>query len=106
MYSNKKTNFSLVFYISRTKAKKNGEVPVLLKININGARKVMQLQRSIQPEDWDANRHQMKGRTTEARVFNEYLEAIRMKAHKKYNELLSYYDDVSPQMLRDAILGV
>ena len=106
MYSNQKSNFSLVVYISRTKTKKNGEVPVLMKININGARKVMQLQRSILPEDWDANRHQMKGRTTEARVFNEYLEAIRMKAYKKYNELLSYTDDVTPQMLRDAILGV
>jgi len=106
MSSSQKANFSLVIYISRTKTKKNGEVPVLMKININGARKVMQLQRSILPEDWDANRHQMKGRTTEARVFNEYLEAIRMKAYKKYNELLSYTDDVTPQMLRDAILGV
>ena len=106
MSSSQKSNFSLVVYISRTKAKKNGEVPVLMKININGERKVMQLQRSILPEDWDPNRYQMKGRSTEARVFNEYLEAVRIKAHKKYNELLSFNDDVSPQMLRDAILGV
>jgi site-specific recombinase XerD len=101
-----KTSYGLTFYINRAKEKKNGQCPVLMRININGVRVVLQTKRYLNPEDWDANRHQMKGRTTEARVFNEYLEAIRMKAHKKYNELLSYYDDVSPQMLRDAILGV
>jgi site-specific recombinase XerD len=60
----------------------------------------------IKPEDWDPARYVMKGRTEEARAFNNYLEAVRLKAHKKYNELLSYTDDVTPQMLRDAILGV
>ena len=46
----KKATFSLVIYISRTKTKQNGEVPVLMKININGERAVMQLQRSIHPD--------------------------------------------------------
>mgnify|MGYP006953501610 CR=1 FL=1 len=41
MSSSQKSNFSLVVYISRTKAKKNGEVPVLMKININGERVVL-----------------------------------------------------------------
>ena len=30
----------------------------------------------------------MKGRTTEAKVFNDYLEAVRVRAHQKYNDLL------------------
>jgi site-specific recombinase XerD len=101
-----KTSYGLTFYINRAKEKKNGECPVLLRININGERVVLQTKRFLKSEDWDPNRYQMKGRSTEARVFNEYLEAVRIKAHKKYNELLSCNDDVSPQMLRDAILGV
>jgi hypothetical protein len=48
----------------------------------------------------------MKGRTTEARVFNDYLQALRIKAHKKYNELLSLHDDVILQLLSDAIFGI
>ena len=106
MSSSQKANFSLIFYISRTKAKKNGEVPVLMKININGNRVVMNLQRSINPNDWDSARARALGRTNEARIFNEYLETIRVKAHKKFTELLAYTDEVTPQMLRDAILGV
>jgi len=78
----------------------------MLRININGDRVALQVHRFIKPEDWDPARYVMKGRTEEARAFNNYLEAVRLKAHKKYNELLSYTDDVTPLMLRDAILGV
>ena len=78
----------------------------MLRININGQRVVLQTKRYLKSQDWDPHRYQMKGRTTEARVFNENLEALRIKAHKKYNELLTLHDDVSPQMLRDAILGI
>ena len=78
----------------------------MLRININGERAALQLKRYLKPEDWDTTRYVMKGRSNEARIFNDYLEAVRVKAHKKYNELLSLTDDVTPQMLRDAILGV
>ena len=101
-----RTSFGLTLYINRTRERKNGECPVMLRININGDRVALQVHRFIKPEDWDPARYVMKGRTEEARAFNNYLEAVRLKAHKKYNELLSYTDDVTPQMLRDAILGV
>ena len=101
-----RTSFGLTFYINRTRERKNGECPVMLRINLNGDRLALQVKRYILPENWDQSRYVMKGRTEEARVFNNYLEAVRLKAHKKYNELLSYTDDVTPQMLRDAILGV
>jgi len=78
----------------------------MLRININGERAALQLKRYLKPEDWDTTRYVMKGRSNEARIFNDYLEAVRVKAHKKYNELLSLTDDLTPQLLRDAILGV
>ena len=101
-----RTSFGLTFYINRTRERKNGECPVMLRININGDRIALQVHRFVKPENWDPARYVMKGRTEEARVFNNYLEAVRLKAHTKYNELLTYTDDVTPQMLRDAILGV
>ena len=106
MSSSQKSNFSLVVYISRTKAKKNGEVPVLMKININGERVVMQLQRSIQPKDWDSKRAKVIGRSHEAREFNDYIDSVITRTRQKYSELITMYDTVTPQLLRDAVLGV
>ena len=106
MSSSQKSNFSLVVYISRTKEKKNGEVPVLMKININGERVVMQLQRSVQPKDWDSTRAKVIGRSHEAREFNEYIDAVITRTRQKYSELITIHDTVTPQLLRDAVLGV
>ena len=106
MSSSQKSNFSLVVYISRTKEKKNGEVPVLMKININGERVVLQLQRSIQPKDWDSKRAKVIGRSHEAREFNDYIDSVITRTRQKYSELITMYDTVTPQLLRDAVLGV
>ena len=72
----KKASFSLVIYISRTKTKQNDEVPVLMKININGERAVMQLQRSIHPDNWDNQQSRTSGRSNEAKEFNRYIGSL------------------------------
>ena len=102
----KKANFSLVIYISRTKTKQNGEVPVLMKININGDRAVMQLQRSILHDQWDNQRSRASGRSHAANEFNQYIDSVITRARQKYSELITMHETVTPQMLRDAILGV
>lgn len=103
--NSKKTTFSLSFFISKTKAKQNGECPVYMKINLDGQKTSFQIKRHIHPDLWDSGRSKMIGRTNQARVFNEYLEAILLKGHRAYNELLKQHDVISPQLLRDTILG-
>jgi len=46
-------------------------------------------------------RYQMKGRTTEAMVFNDYLEAVRVQAHQKYNDLLMKKKEVLATDLKE-----
>lgn len=101
-----KSSFSLIFYINRTKEKKNGECPVMLRININGVRLVVTLKRFIKAEDWDQTKVCWKGKSSEAKVFNAYLDAIKVRAQQKYNELLAKSDQVTPILLRDEILGI
>ena len=102
---NERSSYSLVFIISRTRPKKNGECPIFLKININGDKTRFPVKRHINPEQWDTARARMKGRTKEAEVFNNYLDAIKLRANKLYNELLANNAEVTSQMLKDAILG-
>ena len=106
MLNQKKTSFSLLFYPSKTKLKKNGEAPVLMKININGARTVVNLKRSVNPDQWDSAKGRVAGRTQDAKIFNDYIEAVTQRTRQKYSELLTLHDMVSPEMLRDAVLGV
>ena len=104
--SSRKTTFSLVFFLSKSRPKKNGECPLLLKINIQGRRLTLQLHRSVHPNLWNTAKGRTTAKTVEGRVLNEYIDAILVKARQKFNELTSAHDLVTPEMLRDAIMGV
>ena len=103
--SSRTSSFSLLFYVSKTKVQKNGEAPLLVKINVNGRRLVLNLKRSVNPEDWDSTIGKVAGRTDQAKVVNDYIEAVKFKFRQKYNELLQLNDEVTTEMLRDAVLG-
>lgn len=102
---NERSSYSLVYYISRTRPKKNGECPVYLKVNINGDKVSFPIKRHVLPGQWSADKSCMKGRSQEAQVFNKYLDAIKLRANNLYNELLANYAEVTAPMLKDAILG-
>ncbi|MEY4203818.1 MAG: hypothetical protein RL013_1521, partial [Bacteroidota bacterium] len=104
--SSRTSSFSLLFYVSKTKLQKSGEAPLLLKINVNGHRLVMNLKRSVNPNDWDSGKSRVAGRNDQAKLVNEYIDAVRYKVRQKYNELIQLNDEITPEMLRDAILGI
>ena len=104
--SSRTSSFSLLFYVSKTKVQKSGEVPLLLKINVNGRRLVINLKQSVNPNDWDTGKGRVAGRTDQAKLVNNFIEAVRYKVRQKYNELIQLSDEITPEMLRDAILGI
>lgn len=103
---NERSTFALNFIISRTRKNRKGECPVLLNIRINGAQTRFPIKRHILPEHWDADRKKMRGRTKEAKLFNAYLDGLMMRLHRHYNDLLVECDEVTPKMLKDAVLGI
>ena len=103
--SSKTTSFSLLFYVSKTKLQKNGEAPLLLKINVNGRRVVINLRRSVNPVDWDSAKGRVGGKSDQAKVVNEYIEAVKFKFRQKYNELIQMHEELTVEMLRDAVIG-
>ena len=48
----------------------------------------------------------MAGRSDQSRIVNEYIEAVKFKVRRKYNELIQLKDEITPEMLRDAVLGI
>jgi len=46
--------FSIMFFIKRTKLRKNQEAPVFLRIIVNGERADISIQRSINPDQWNS----------------------------------------------------
>lgn len=79
-----RSTFSVLFYANKSKVK-NGIVPVMGRITINGTQSQFSCKRSIPLSLWDAKGNCAKGRTREALDLNRDLDNI--KAEAKTEEL-------------------
>jgi len=97
--------FSLMFFIRRTKLRKNLEAPVLLRITVNGDRTDVAIQRTILPEHWNSERGCAIANTRFGKELNQCLEQIRLQVYQRHQELLSRNLPVTAAALKGAYLN-
>lgn len=78
----------------------------MLRITLNGRSVAVSLKRSINAQIWEPAAGLAKGKSNEAVSMNKYIDAVRVRAYEKHNELLTSRDELSPELLRDAILNI
>ena len=72
-------------------------------IGANGERAEFQTGRKIEPENWDNGKQQAKGKTSEAKLLNAYLNQLRNKVYLKEIELMQRGFLITAKLLRDAV---
>jgi integrase len=78
----------------------------MLRVTINKNSTSLSIKRSIKRELWNAEAGLAKGKNSEVESLNKYIDAIRAKAYEKYTELMTKHEFVTPDLLKDAILGI
>lgn len=71
--------FSLNFIARKARPNKEGEIPIALRITMNGQRAEVYTNRYVAPANWDASKGQSKGKTKKDLELNRYLDTIRTK---------------------------
>jgi hypothetical protein len=84
-----RNSFSLLFYINRSKQKKNGQFPLMLRITLGGRSVAISLKRSIPVDIWNPSSGLAKGKSRDAVGINQFMDAIRVRTYEKHNELLT-----------------
>ncbi|MTI40008.1 site-specific integrase [Fulvivirga lutimaris] len=98
--------FSLLFWLQTHKtSKKTGEIPVSLRITLDGKRAEISTGKKILPEKWNTNSGRARGNSEEARVFNRHLSSMEMKIEGIYNKLIEEEQYVSAQSLKEIYQG-
>lgn len=82
-----KSTFRISFYVRRTRPNKHGEVPVCVRITVNGQRADTTIHTSIRPELWDDKRGQASPRSALGKSVNLYLENVRARLIHVHREL-------------------
>lgn len=80
--------FGILFHIRNAKKRKDGTVPIYLRITIEGQRTEFAIKRYIKPERWNSKAGRAKGTNDESREINDYIHVIEKKIRKVYKELI------------------
>ena len=92
-------NFNILFYANKSK-EKNGIVPIMGRVTINGTQSQFSSKKTIPLDMWDVKGNCAKGRSKEALQINRDLDNIKAQIIKHYQRLSDREGFVTAEMVR------
>ena len=98
-----RSTFKTLFYINRSKLKKNGKCQIMGRITIDGQQVQYSMGLDINPNNWDAKHGRCKGDIDEMKNINRILTEKEGQIQTKYNELVWQKGYVSAELLKNCL---
>jgi len=89
--------------LKESKALKNGEIPVYIRVTVNGQAFTFNMQGSVLPSLW--SQEKSKGKDRKAQELNHYIESVKFPLYKIHRELEIDGKPISAQIIKDIFLG-
>lgn len=101
-----KTTFSVLFFLKRDKQKKNGEVPLMCRITVDGEESRFSMKTDVNPVLWDVKTGKMTGRSEKAHEINGLLDNTKSVLNRIYHQELERIQTVSSAKVKNIFLGI
>ncbi|MEQ2705750.1 tyrosine-type recombinase/integrase [Phocaeicola dorei] len=100
-----RSTFKVLFYVNGSK-EKNGIVPIMGRVTINGSVAQFSCKQTIPKALWDAKGNRAKGKSIEARDINHALDNIKAQIIKHYQRISDREAYVTAEIVRNAYQGI
>ena len=101
-----KSTFSVIYYLKRQVVKKDGTVPVMGRITVDGSQTQFSCKLTVDPKLWDTKGGRVTGRSTAALETNRMLDKMRVRINKHYQEIMERDNFVTAEKVKNAFLGL
>ncbi|MEJ7821781.1 MAG: site-specific integrase, partial [Chitinophagaceae bacterium] len=98
-------NFSLLFYLKKSKNYLKGPIPIYLRITVDGASKEISLGRDCDIDRWNTNSGRMFGTKEDAKLLNAYLDTLQTKVYEVRRQLLEKDETITAEALKNTLRG-
>lgn len=92
-------SMNVLFAIKKSSVMENGEVPIIIRITINGVQDEARIQRSLPVNLWNQTKGCSKGKDRNSLEINNFIDALKTKAHHLHKELLLEEAHITPSYL-------
>lgn len=97
-------NISILVWLYKTKANKQGQCPLYIRISYNNSRKTIASGYNVDPDKWDSKKSRVKGILDDAKDINNYIQQTQSKLVSLYNDMLKE-GDINLNKLVDKFYG-
>ena len=98
--------FTLLFYLKKRSNYSTGEVPIYMRVTVDGDRFEMATQRHCEPEHWNVVTGRKKGTREDARQLNAYLDSLQGRIYEAQHFILNCGKEVTAKRIKDRLLGI
>lgn len=97
--------FSIHFWLKKTAKKKNGRVPIYVRITVEGIRADLSAKRFTVEKHWCSEAGRVNARVSGAKAINDYLDDVYYKLVDCHKQLSSEFDLITAQAIKLRYLG-
>ena len=101
-----RSTFKVLFYLKRNAPKKNGLIPVMCRITVNGKISQFSCKLDVEEKTWNIELGRVSGRSTVAQETNRTLDKIRVGSNKAYQDICDKDNYVTAEKVRNVFLGM
>ena len=101
-----RSTFKVLFYLKRNAPKRNGLIPVMCRITVNGKISQFSCKLDVEEKTWNIELGRVSGRSTVAQETNRMLDKIRVGINKAYQDICDKENYVTAEKVRNVFLGM
>lgn len=98
-------SFSLLFYLKKPKNYVKGEMPIYLRITVDGIPKEISIVRSCDPSKWNNSAGRCNGTKENVKTLNSFLDTLQTKVYEVRRQLLEKNETITSEALKSALKG-
>jgi len=100
-----RSTFNILFYLKYGTPSRDGRLPLMCRITIDGESTTFSCRKRLPAELWDAQRAELTGDDDESTLINEEITQLREQLVSDYAAIMKEYGKVRPKWLKDVTLG-
>ncbi|MCO5936900.1 site-specific integrase [Mucilaginibacter sp. RB4R14] len=100
-----RTTLTLLFSMRKPKNYQSGDMPIYLRITVDGKRAEVAISRKFDPSRWDTHLGRAIGTKADAKALNSYLEGVQGKLHELHRQMTEADANTTAETLKNRFIG-
>lgn len=101
-----RSTFAILFYINRTKIRKDGTCQLLCKVSIDAEWEQIGTKVSVNPSIWNPEKGCAKGRSENAVIVNRAIDGLTKEITGHYDRIKNSLGFITAELVKNAVMGI